>query len=136
MESITYTQNQLREVAKKISLSVPSKCLAFYAPMGAGKTTLIKAIVAELGGLDEVSSPTFGLVNEYHDTNGKLLAYHFDFYRLQDEMEALDMGLEDYLNSDAWIFMEWPDKIPSFIPSNIVAIHIEILSPSERRISF
>lgn len=136
MESITYTQNQLREVAKTISLSVPSKCLAFYAPMGAGKTTLIKAIVAELGGLDEVSSPTFGLVNEYHDTNGKLLAYHFDFYRLQDEMEALDMGLEDYLNSDAWIFMEWPDKIPSFIPSNIVAIHIEILSPAERRISF
>lgn len=136
MESITYTQNQLREVAKKISLSVPSKCLAFYAPMGAGKTTLIKAIVAELGGLDEVSSPTFGLVNEYHDTNGKLLAYHFDFYRLRDEMEALDMGLEDYLNSDAWIFMEWPDKIPSFIPSNIVAIHIEILSSAERRISF
>lgn len=134
--TLTYTQKQLREISRTISLSVPSKCLAFYAPMGAGKTTLIKAIVAELGGLDEVSSPTFGLINEYHDPNGKLLAYHFDFYRLEDEMEALDMGLEDYLSSDAWIFMEWPEKIPSFMPSDAIAIHIEILNPEERRISF
>ena len=104
--------------------------------MGAGKTTLIKALVSELGSLDTVSSPTFGLVNEYHDGNGTVLAYHFDFYRLEDELEAMDMGLEDYLNSDAWIFMEWPEKIPNLIPPDTMNINIEIRSPTERRISF
>jgi tRNA threonylcarbamoyladenosine biosynthesis protein TsaE len=136
MESIRYNQNQLKEIAREVISSVTSKCIAFYAPMGAGKTTLIKALVAELGGLDEVSSPTFGLVNEYHNKKGELLAYHFDFYRLQDEMEALDMGLEDYLATDTWIFMEWPEKIPSLVPENSVTVRIEILSPTERQISF
>lgn len=136
MESITYTQEQLSDIAKKVLSLTASKCLAFYAPMGAGKTTLIKALVAALGGLDEVSSPTFGLVNEYHKPNGELLAYHFDFYRLQEETEALDMGIEDYLASDAWIFMEWPEKIPSLIPPDCVAIHMEILSPTKRTIRF
>lgn len=136
MKHITYTKNELNQVAKQIISSVPSKCLAFYASMGAGKTTLIKALVAELGGLDEVSSPTFGLVNEYHDTKGQVLAYHFDFYRLQDEMEAMDMGLEDYLDSKVWIFMEWPEKIPNLIPADTVAITIDILSPTQRRLMF
>jgi len=136
MKHITYTIKQLDQVAKQIISTVPSKCLAFYAPMGAGKTTLIKALIAQLGGLDEVSSPTFGLVNEYQDTKGQVLAYHFDFYRLNDEMEAMDMGMEDYLDSDVWIFMEWPEKIPNLIPTDTVAITIEILSPTERRIMF
>ena len=60
----------------------------------------------------------------------------FDFYRLQDEMEAMDMGLEDYLASEAWIFIEWPEKIPNLIPTTAAAIHIDIVSPTERRISF
>lgn len=136
MESFKYTQKQLKKVAEKVISSTTSKSLAFYAPMGAGKTTLIKALVAELGSVDTVSSPTFGLVNEYHNTKGEVLAYHFDFYRLKDEMEAMDMGLEEYLDSDAWIFMEWPEKIPSFIPDDTVAIHIEIVSPTERLITF
>jgi len=136
MEDINYTIKDLDLIAHRIVSAVTSKCLAFYAPMGAGKTTLIKALVAELGGLDEVSSPTFGLVNEYHDANGRVLAYHFDFYRLQDEMEAMDMGLEEYLDSDVWIFMEWPEKIPNLIPAYATAIQIEIMSPTERRISF
>ena len=84
--------------------------------MGAGKTTLIKALVKELGGTDTVSSPTSGLVNEYETKTGELLGYHFDFYRLNDETEAMDMGLEDYLNTSAWIFMEWPEKIPGWFP--------------------
>lgn len=136
MESIRYSQNQLKEIAKKMITSASSRCLAFYAPMGAGKTTLIKALVAELGSSDTVSSPTFGLVNEYHNAKGQVFAYHFDFYRLEDEMEAMDMGLEDYLHSDAWIFMEWPEKIPNLIPPDTMNINIEILSPTERRISF
>ncbi len=136
MEHITYTIKELNQIAKQIITTVPTKCLAFYAPMGAGKTTLIKALVAQLGGLDEVSSPTFGLVNEYHDTKGQVLAYHFDFYRLLDEMEAMDMGLEEYLDSDAWIFMEWPEKIPNLLPENTSSITIEIMNPTERKITF
>jgi tRNA threonylcarbamoyladenosine biosynthesis protein TsaE len=136
MKSIQYTQSKLKDIARIVIASTTSKCLAFYAPMGAGKTTLIKTLVSELGSSDIVSSPTFGLVNEYHHTDGKLLAYHFDFYRLQDEMEAMDMGLEDYLASEAWIFIEWPEKIPNLIPTTATAIHIDIVSPTQRRISF
>ena len=86
--------------------------------MGAGKTTLIKAILKEMGAIDSGSSPTFGIVNEYHNKDGELLAYHFDFYRLNDETEAYDMGLEDYLSQDCYIFIEWPEKIPSLILVN------------------
>lgn len=74
----------------------------------------------ELGANDIANSPTFGLVNEYFDVNDDPLAYHFDFYRLNDEMEALDMGFEDYLNSDAWLFIEWPGKISSLLPEDAV----------------
>ena len=136
MKNLTYLEKNIHQTAKEIISAATTKCLAFYAPMGAGKTTLIKALVAELGSMDTVNSPTFGLVNEYHDVNGAVLAYHFDFYRLEDEIEAMDMGLEEYLYSDAWIFMEWPEKIPSLLPRNTTKIEIEILSPTERRISF
>lgn len=136
MKKIDYPLGNINRIAARIIENAKSKRLAFYAPMGAGKTTLIKGLVAELGSLDTVSSPTFGLVNEYHDDKGEVLAYHFDFYRLEDEMEAMDMGLEDYLHSDAWIFMEWPEKIPNLIPPDTMNINIEILTPTERRISF
>ncbi|MEP3570840.1 MAG: tRNA (adenosine(37)-N6)-threonylcarbamoyltransferase complex ATPase subunit type 1 TsaE, partial [Flavobacteriaceae bacterium] len=99
----------LKTVSKSIIKAVPSRTLCFYGEMGAGKTTLIKELVKELGGIDHANSPTFGLVNEYHDNNNKLLAYHFDFYRIKNEVEALDLGLEDYFNSQAWIFIEWPE---------------------------
>ena len=136
MKNLTYLEKNIHQTAKEIISAATTKCLAFYAPMGAGKTTLIKALVAELGSMDTVSSPTFGLVNEYHDANGAVLAYHFDFYRLEDEMEAMDMGLEEYLNAEPWVFMEWPEKIPSLLPRDTTKIEIEILSPTERRISF
>lgn len=132
---LIYTHKEIQQVAKKIIDHTKSKTLAFYAPMGAGKTTLIKAMVKELGSTDKVSSPTFGLVNEYQNTNGALLGYHFDFYRLNDEMEAMDMGLEDYLSTSDWIFMEWPEKIPSLIPADAQIIQIEILDEQTRRLS-
>ncbi|ASV32124.1 tRNA (adenosine(37)-N6)-threonylcarbamoyltransferase complex ATPase subunit type 1 TsaE [Maribacter cobaltidurans] len=132
---LVYAENDIQNVAKIILENSHSKFFAFYAPMGAGKTTLIKTLVKELGGVDEVSSPTFGLVNEYADREGNLIAYHFDFYRLEDEMEALDFGLEDYFNTDAYIFMEWPEKIPSLLPENLVTLKIEILDSTTRRIS-
>ena len=132
---LVYAENDIQNVAKTILENSHSNFFAFYALMGAGKTTLIKALVKELGGVDEVSSPTFGLVNEYADGEGNLIAYHFDFYRLKDEMEALDFGLENYFSSDAYIFMEWPEKISSLLPENLVALKIVILDSRTRRIS-
>ena len=81
--------------------------------MGVGKTTLIKALVFELGG-GQVSSPTFSIVNEYEIKNG--LVYHFDFYRINDINEVYDIGIEDYLDSKQWVFIEWPEKISDILP--------------------
>ncbi|MDT7830624.1 tRNA (adenosine(37)-N6)-threonylcarbamoyltransferase complex ATPase subunit type 1 TsaE [Pricia sp. S334] len=130
----TYKLTQIEKVAQQIVGQATSKTLCFYASMGAGKTTLIKAILQELGATDTGHSPTFGIVNEYHDQNGELLAYHFDFYRLEDEMEALDMGLDDYLNKDVWIFIEWPEKISSFLPDDATEIRIEIIGQETRHL--
>ena len=130
-----YRENELFKIANEIIQNSKSKTLAFHAPMGAGKTTLIKAIVKELDGEDNVSSPTFGLVNEYAKIDGELLGYHFDFYRLEDENEAMDMGLEDYLNTDSWVFMEWPEKIPNLIPEDAQIVHIEIIDEKTRKLT-
>ncbi|HLT50883.1 MAG TPA: tRNA (adenosine(37)-N6)-threonylcarbamoyltransferase complex ATPase subunit type 1 TsaE [Arenibacter sp.] len=130
-----YTQVQIREVAQKIIRGANSKVLCFHGEMGAGKTTLIKAMVRELGGADIGSSPTFGIVNEYQLPTGELLGYHFDFYRLENETEALDLGLDDYLYSNAWIFMEWPEKIPSLLPDDAAHIYINIIDHKTRSLT-
>ncbi len=130
-----YKETELVKAAKIVLHNTKSKVLALYAPMGAGKTTLIKALVKELGGRDNVSSPTFGLVNEYETENEVLLGYHFDFYRLNDETEAMDMGLEDYLNTDGWIFMEWPENIPNLVPVDAQHIKIEIIDEQTRKLT-
>ena len=132
MTNIFYNIQEINSVAKKILLQVDSKVLAFKGEMGAGKTTLIKALVEELGGVDAGSSPTFGLVNEYHRADGELLAYHFDFYRIDDLSEVLDLGFEDYLARDCWIFMEWPEKIDHLIPDNTQNLELRILGPEDR----
>ena len=131
---MTYNLKNIQLAANRIIQNRNSKIICFFGEMGAGKTTLIKALVEELGGADEVSSPTFGIVNEYHLKSGKVLGYHFDFYRLNDETEALDLGFEDYLNQDVWIFIEWPEKIPSFLPENITNIHVKILDAETRKL--
>ena len=136
MKKIIYTQPEIQEVAKQLITKVPQKILAFHGTMGAGKTTLIKAIVKALGGAGTANSPTFGIVNEYHSLNGDLLGYHFDFYRLKNETEALDLGLEEYLDQDVWIFMEWPEKIESLVPQETTHIHVEVIGLDTRRISW
>lgn len=129
---ITYNEKQLTEVADILIQKAPSKIICFHGEMGAGKTTLIKAIVRQLGGLGEASSPTFGIVNEYHDKHEQVLAYHFDFYRLNDENEAFDLGIEDYFNTDVWIFMEWAEKVKSLLPPDTTEIVIKILDKTTR----
>ena len=131
---MTYRESQINEVANELIQKVPSKIICFHGEMGAGKTTLIKAIVRQLGSIGEASSPTFGIVNEYQGQKGQVLAYHFDFYRLNDENEALDLGIEDYFNTDVWIFMEWAEKIKSLIPPDATEIVIKVIDESTRKL--
>lgn len=130
-----YIENEIDDVANELLASSSSKILCLYGAMGAGKTTLVKAMIKALSGSDAGSSPTFGLVNEYHYDSGERLGYHFDFYRINDEMEALDIGFEDYLNQNGWIFIEWPEKILTLIPEDAVEVHIQILDEQTRELA-
>lgn len=126
---------ELEGVAKKIiDQAVNKKIWIFDGEMGAGKTTLIKAICKLLGSEDHVSSPTFSIVNEYRDTDDQAI-YHFDFYRIKDEQEASDIGVEEYLDSDALCLIEWPSKIPSLLPEkDVMSLEIKVISEEERKI--
>lgn len=97
---------------------------AFFGEMGAGKTTFIKALCKQLGVEDEVSSPTFSLVNEYHTSSGETV-YHFDFYRIKNEEEAYDIGYEEYLYSGHRCLIEWPEKILYLLPESFVEVGIK-----------
>jgi tRNA threonylcarbamoyladenosine biosynthesis protein TsaE len=99
------------------------KVWLFSGELGAGKTTLIKAIGNALGVKEWMSSPTFSIINEYTTKSGESL-YHCDFYRLKGEQEAFDIGTEEYLESGNYCFVEWPDRIPSLIPKERVEINI------------
>jgi len=101
------------------------KLLAFYGSMGAGKTTIIKAVCKILGAEDIVTSPTFTLVNEYRTTTGEVL-YHIDFYRINKIEEALDLGIEEYFNSGSYCLMEWPELIGEILPPETVIIKITV----------
>ncbi len=101
--------------------------------MGAGKTTFIKAICKTLGVTDSVSSPTFSIANEYTTEKGDTL-YHFDFYRIEDEEEALDFGIEEYFESGALCFMEWAERIENLLPDTFVEVKITELDGRERGI--
>lgn len=126
-EEIRYSElSELNKVAEKIIKFADNvKVWAFEGEMGAGKTTLIKEICRVLQVEDNVTSPTFSLVNEYYSTLGNTI-YHFDFYRLKDESEALDFGVEEYLYSGNYCFLEWPSKVPSHLPEDIININITI----------
>ncbi|RXP57084.1 tRNA (adenosine(37)-N6)-threonylcarbamoyltransferase complex ATPase subunit type 1 TsaE [Lutibacter sp. HS1-25] len=118
-----YTLDQLSEVAKEVISHAENKVMLFYGEMGVGKTTLIKEIAKQLGVLDNVSSPTFSLVNEYYSEENEKV-YHFDFYRINKEEEAMDMGVEEYFYSNCWCLVEWPNKVENLLPLKAVTINI------------
>ncbi|MCU4162721.1 tRNA (adenosine(37)-N6)-threonylcarbamoyltransferase complex ATPase subunit type 1 TsaE [Carboxylicivirga caseinilyticus] len=99
------------------------RVMAFYGEMGVGKTTFIKALCKALNIEDTVNSPSFAIVNEYHNQEDDIV-YHFDFYRLKEEEEAYDMGYEDYLYSGHHCMIEWPEKIASLLPKGRLELHI------------
>lgn len=101
------------------------KVIAFKGEMGVGKTTLIKAICEELGVKQTISSPTFSIVNEYLSSSGKKI-YHFDFYRINKISEAYDMGYEEYFYSDAYCFIEWPEKVEELMPEDVLKVNISV----------
>lgn len=106
---------------------------AFHGKMGAGKTTLIKAICEKLGVEDTINSPTFAIVNEYRSNTGELV-YHFDFYRINKQEEAFDLGYEDYFYSGSLCFVEWPEKIEDLLPHDTVHVTINELPDGTREV--
>jgi tRNA threonylcarbamoyladenosine biosynthesis protein TsaE len=133
---MTFTLDDLENVVKDL-IRAAGDCTVwlFYGEMGAGKTTLIKAICGALGVHSLMTSPTFSIVNEYNSDHGGVF-YHFDFYRLKNEEEAYDIGVEEYLDSGRVCFIEWPERISSLLPPSRFELHIEITSPTQRRIHY
>jgi tRNA threonylcarbamoyladenosine biosynthesis protein TsaE len=111
-----------------------NKIFAFYGGMGAGKTTIIKAICEELGAADIISSPTFTLVNEYITLSGDTI-YHIDFYRIKKQEEVFDIGIEEYLTGDSWCFMEWPELIEEILPDETIRVRITVDDNEQRILS-
>ena len=137
MEIKIQSPAQLPEAAKQFVQAMDQNTVfAFYGKMGAGKTTFIKAICEELGVTDVINSPTFSIVNEYRsDTTGELI-YHFDFYRIKKIEEVYDMGYEDYFDSGAVCFIEWPELIDDLLPGDAVKVSITAQEDGSRIVSF
>jgi len=126
--------SELPKAAANLLNNFPSsRIFLFFGEMGVGKTTFIKAICKELGVTDTVSSPSYSIINEYRFPDGRL--YHFDFYRLKNETEALDMGCEEYFYNGNYCLIEWPEKIANLWPEEFVKVKILPLSEQERQIT-
>lgn len=121
-----------KAVKELLSFAGDTKIFLFYGEMGAGKTTFISAICKALGTTDHTSSPTFSIVNEYETPKGSI--FHFDFYRLKSQNEALDLGYEDYFYSGNHCMVEWPGNIPDLLPEHYIKINIKAIDENERLI--
>jgi tRNA threonylcarbamoyladenosine biosynthesis protein TsaE len=128
-----YSLKNLPEIATAIIASAKNKTLLFFGEMGVGKTTLIKEICKQLDVVDSISSPTFSLVNEYQ-TSKEVAVFHFDFYRITDEEEAFDMGIEEYLYNNDWCLIEWPQNVENLLPLEAVKLHLSILENGQRNL--
>lgn len=126
------TQEGLPEVAEAVIESLGRRTVVvFRGEMGAGKTTLIREIAAQLGAADTVTSPTFAIVNQYEGANRRCI-YHFDFYRIDDLREAYDFGYEEYFYSGDLCLVEWPEKIEPLLPDNVMTVRITADSETAR----
>lgn len=133
--TFSYLLDQIQEAARQvIDFAGAEKIWVFQGQMGAGKTTFIKALAAEMGVGEQVSSPTFGIVHEYQ-TASESKIFHFDFYRLDDPFEALDIGIEEYFYSGEYCWIEWAEKIAQFIPDHFLLIRIDAGSDQVRKIT-
>jgi len=120
----SYTIKNIDKAAKFIDENIKSPVVAFYGAMGMGKTTLISALLAFWKSEDKVSSPSYSLVNEYFSKNkGKI--YHFDFYRLKNSKEGLDIGIEEYFYSGQYCLLEWAEKINPYLPKIFTKFEIK-----------
>lgn len=134
MELLVQRLDELDATAQSILNFAPhNRIFIFYGDMGAGKTTLIKSICKVLGVTDNISSPTFAIVNEYRAESNTI--YHFDFYRLKTETEAMDMGFEEYLYSGNYCLIEWPEKVPELLPESYISINIQVVADGARYIT-
>jgi len=133
-EKITSVEG-LQNAAEKLIAKFPDhRIFAFYGKMGAGKTTFIKALCKSLGTSDNVTSPTFALINEYNAADLSSI-FHFDFYRIENIEEAYDLGYEDYLYSGNYCFIEWPEKIEPLLPDKFIEVKIKVDDNEIRKIS-
>ncbi len=136
MEIIIKDINEIGKAAQEFVAAMGDKTVfAFYGKMGAGKTTFIKAVCEELGVEDVINSPTFAIVNEYVDGKGCPI-YHFDFYRIKNLQEVMDLGYEDYVYSGNVCFMEWPELIENLLPDDAVKVTIEEEMDGGRLVKF
>jgi tRNA threonylcarbamoyladenosine biosynthesis protein TsaE len=130
---IEYSLDEIASVASTLIAQNLNKIILFKGEMGVGKTTFIKELCKQLGVQEATSSPTFSLVNEYQ-IKDNLYVYHFDMYRLKQEVEALDMGIDDYFYSGNWCFVEWSENIPSLIPDVHSVISITMMTDGKREL--
>ena len=132
-KDINYSIEEIGKTSKIIlSLNPSSKIFIFNGEMGSGKTTLIKAIIKELGYKGPVSSPTFSIINEY--LNGDKI-YHFDFYRIKNKNELLDIGIDEYISSNNKCFIEWPNLITDMLPNKHIELNIDVISSDVRKLT-
>ena len=136
MRDITiHSTDELPMVAEQVIDALDGRSVvALFGPMGAGKTTLVSAIMEHLGSADTVTSPTFALVNQYYTADNQPV-YHFDFYRINSLAEAFDMGYEEYFYSGDLCLVEWPEKIEGLLPDDVMVVRIEPLDETSRRIT-